>query len=198
MLALLIPLALQNLINVAVQIADVVMLRPLGEVALSAANLGGQVPFVNTLAFFGLASGMVVITAQYWGKQDLLTIKNTLGIAIRFAAIIGLFFFFACCFFPAPIMRLFSSDPLIIDAGAKYLRILSFSFCFTGITITYLNLMRSLHRVKISTAVYLTSLLINILCNYVLIFGKLGFPALGVTAPPSVRSLPEYRKQSLS
>lgn len=179
--ALLIPLALQNLTNVAVQIADVVMLRPLGEVALSAANLGGQVPFIITLAFFGLASGMVVITAQSWGKQDLLTIKNTLGIAMRFAAIIGLVFFLICCLFPTPIMRIFSSDPQVIAQGAKYLRILSFSYCFSGITVTYLNLMRSLHRVKISTAVFVASLIINIFFNYVLIYGKLGLPALGIT-----------------
>lgn len=67
-LALVIPMALQNLINVGVTAADVVMLGRVGETALSGSSLAGQVQYIMTLFLFGLTSGATVLTAQYWGK----------------------------------------------------------------------------------------------------------------------------------
>ena len=68
-LALVIPMALQNLINVGVTAADVVMLGRVGETALSGSSLAGQVQYIMTLFLFGLTSGATVLTAQYWGKK---------------------------------------------------------------------------------------------------------------------------------
>lgn len=68
-LALVIPMALQNLINVGVTAADVVMLGRVGETALSGSSLAGQVQYIMTLFLFGLTSGATVLTAQYWGKR---------------------------------------------------------------------------------------------------------------------------------
>ena len=77
--ALVLPMALQNLINVGVTSADVIMLGKVGETALSASSLGGQVYFILNLIFFGLTSGAAVLTAQYWGRQDKKTIERVLG-----------------------------------------------------------------------------------------------------------------------
>jgi len=68
--ALVIPMALQNLINVGVTAADVIMLGRVGEKVLSGASLAGQVQYIMTLFLFGLTSGATVLTAQYWGKGD--------------------------------------------------------------------------------------------------------------------------------
>lgn len=83
--SLVLPMALQNLINVAVTSADVLMLGSVGEIVLSASSLAGQVQFVMTLIFFGLTSGAAVLTAQYWGKGDTKTIEKVIGIAMRFS-----------------------------------------------------------------------------------------------------------------
>lgn len=69
--SLVLPMAIQNLINVGVTSADVIMLGKVGETALSASSLAGQVYFVMSLIFFGLTSGAAVLTAQYWGKRDI-------------------------------------------------------------------------------------------------------------------------------
>ena len=74
--ALVLPMAAQNLINVAVTSADVVMLGKVGETVLSASSLAGQVQFIMTLIFFGLTSGAAVLTAQYWGKGDKKTVEG--------------------------------------------------------------------------------------------------------------------------
>lgn len=77
-------------------------------------------------------------------------------------------------------MRIFTSEPDVAAEGAKYLRVLSFTFPVMAVTIIYLNIMRSVERVVISTVVYSVSLVLNILLNAVLIFGLLGCPALGI------------------
>ena len=94
-IALVIPMALQNLINVGVTTADVVMLGKVGETALSGASLAGQVQFIMNLIFFGLTSGASVLTAQYWGKRDVRTIEKVFGISLCFAMGIGVIFFTA-------------------------------------------------------------------------------------------------------
>ena len=81
--ALVLPIAIQNLINVGVTSADVIMLGKVGETVLSASSLAGQIYFIMTLIFFGLTSGAAVLTAQYWGKGDTRTIEKVLGIAMR-------------------------------------------------------------------------------------------------------------------
>ena len=73
--ALIIPMALQNLINVGVTAVDVMMLGRVGEKVLSGSSLAGQIQFIMMLIFFGITSGATVLTAQYWGKKDIRTIE---------------------------------------------------------------------------------------------------------------------------
>ena len=80
--ALVIPMALQNLINVGVTAADVLMLGRVSEKVLSGASLAGQIQFVMTLILFGTTSGATVLTAQYWGKKDTQTIEKILGMGM--------------------------------------------------------------------------------------------------------------------
>lgn len=179
--SLVIPMALQNLINVAVSSADVVMLGRVGETALSGASLAGQVQFIMTLILFGLSSGAAVLTAQYWGKRDIRTIERVLGIAMRFALLVSVIFTAAVWIAPESIMKIFTPEQPVVEEGVKYLKIISFSYIFTAFTQIYLNVMRSVERVMVATVVYLVSLMMNISLNAVFIFGMLGCPAMGVS-----------------
>ena len=174
------PMALQNLINVGITSADVIMLGKVSETVLSAASLAGQVQFIMTLIFFGLTSGAAVLTAQYWGKGEIRTIEKVMGIALRFALIVSLFFTLAVWIFPNQIMAIFTPEKDVIAEGVKYLKIVSLSYVFTSITMIYLNIMRSVERVVVSTVVYLISFIVNVILNAILIFGLLGFPKLGI------------------
>ena len=177
---LVIPMALQNLINVAVTSADVVMLGKVGETVLSASSLAGQINFILTLFLFGLTSGAAVLTAQYWGKKDTRTIEKVIGIALRFSLIMAALVTVPVQACPELVMRIFTSEQPVIDEGVKYLRIVSISYLFMAVTLIYLNIMRSVERVIISTVVFLISLITNIAVNAVLIFGMFGAPKLGI------------------
>lgn len=191
-LTLVLPMALQNLINVGVQAADVVMLGKLDEAAISAASLAGQVYFIMTLLFFGLTSGAAVLTAQYWGKGDTLTIEKILGLAIRWAVVIAAVFTFAAILFPTGLMHIFSSEADVIEQGASYMRIVATAYIPAAITMVYLNAMRSVERVIISTVVYTISLFVNIILNAIFIFGLCGMPAMGVKGAALATAVARY------
>ena len=112
--ALVLPMALQNLINVGITSADVIMLGKVGEIALSSSSLAGQIYFIMTLILFGLTSGAAVITAQYWGKKDIETIEKVLGISMRVGLSVGLLFFAAAQLMPEALMKIFTSEQMII------------------------------------------------------------------------------------
>lgn len=177
--SLVVPMAIQNLINVGVTSADVIMLGKVGETALSASSLAGQVYFVMSLIFFGLTSGAAVLTAQYWGKRDIKTIEKVMGISLRIGVIISALFTVVVWIAPRPVMMLFSNEEPVIAEGIKYLRIISCSYILTAITMVYLNIMRSIERVKIATVVYAVSFVTNVILNAIFIFGLFGSPAMG-------------------
>lgn len=179
-LSLVLPMALQNLINVGVTSADVIMLGKVGETVLSASSLAGQVQFIMTLIFFGLTSGAAVLTSQYWGKKNIQAIEKVMGITMRFAIIIGVLFTALVFLFPEPIMHIFTSEEAVIEEGVKYLRIIAFSYIFIAMTMIYLNIMRSVERVIISTLVYSISLVVNVIFNAIFIFGMFGLEPMGI------------------
>lgn len=179
-ITLLLPLALQNLINVSVSTADVVMLGKVGETALSASSLAGQAYFVMTLIFFGLTSGATILVAQYWGQKNIGVIEQIIGMSMRLGIIVAIVFTCVVWAAPAMVMRIFTNDPVVIEAGIPYLRIIACSYIFSTISIVYTSVIRGMELVVISTIVYGTSLLVNIVMNAIFIFGLLGVPAMGI------------------
>lgn len=178
--ALVLPMALQNLINVGVSSVDIILLGKVSETSLSAASLAGQLQFIMTLIFFGLTSGAAVLTAQYWGKKDTKTIEKILGISMRIALCVALLFTLAALLFPDRIMHIYSAEDAIIKEGIQYLRIVAFSYIPIAITMIYLNINRSVEKVIISTLVYLISLIINLIVSLILIFGLFGIEPMGI------------------
>lgn len=177
---LIIPMAIQNLINVGVTAADVMMLGRVGEDVLSGSSLAGQIQFVMTLFLFGITSGATVMTAQYWGKRDTRSIEKIMGIGMLMAVSAGLIFTVLSQLFPVQLLSIYTNDANVIAEGVKYLRVVSLSYILMAMTQVYLYIMRSIERVVIATIVYSTSLVINVLLNALLIFGLFGFPELGI------------------
>lgn len=177
---LMLPVVGQNLVNLGVQMADIVMLAYVNQTALSAASLANNISFILSLVFFGIASGATILASQYWGKGDTATVERVLGLSLRFSVSIALVFAVAAWFFPQTLMSIYTADAALIATGAAYLRILAVSYLCMSVTTMYLNIMRSMERVLLSTVVYAVSLLVNVTLNAVFIFGLLGAPKLGI------------------
>lgn len=175
-----IPIVLQNLVTTAVSSADVIMLGFVSQDALSAGSLASQIMFILNLVYAGISSGIVMLAAQYWGKQDMLTIERIMGIGMRFSILISAAFFIMACFFPSILMRIFTNEETLIVTGIPYLRVISFSYLFMSISQVYLCTMRAIERVLFATVANGSALVLNILLNAVFIFGLLGAPKLGI------------------
>lgn len=171
--SLVIPMAIQNLINVGISSTDVIMLGMVDEKVLSGASLGSQVQFVLSLILFGITSGASVLVAQYWGRGETKTIEKIMGLALKISVSVGVIFFLVTFLFPEAIMGILTNDDIVIAEGAKYLKIVAVTYILMSINIVYLNIMRSVEKVTISSIVYLTGLIVNVIVNAFLIFGPL-------------------------
>lgn len=180
LIALVIPIAFQNLMTALVGASDALMLGFLDQSALSAVSLATQVQFVLNLFLAALTIGTTVLAAQYWGKGDTESVEQTLAAALRVTVPISAAFFLAAFFAPRLLMRIFTSDETLSAMGASYLRTASWSYLFTGISQVCLCIMKNSGRTMKSTVYGSTAVLLNIVLNAVLIFGLFGFPAWGI------------------
>ncbi len=179
--AIAIPIALQNLINFGVNMMDTVMLGRVGEIQLSAASIANQLSFMFMVLSQGVASGTSVITSQYWGKGEHDKVRAAISIMYRLVGSVAIIFFLISQFFPEQVVKIFiANDPAVVSEAVDYLKIVGFSYLFSGITNSSIGIFRSIGTVKISVVVYSISLVTNTILNYCLIFGNFGFPELGI------------------
>ena len=137
MIAIALPITLQNLVASSVNMLDTLMITSLGEESLAAVGLANQVFFFYAVTIFGVATGSSIFLAQFWGKQDTKNIARILGITLAITSVLGTLFTLAALFIPEFIMKIFSSDDEVIRLGVDYLRIVSLSYIITGISFAY-------------------------------------------------------------
>lgn len=174
------PIAVQNLITFMVSMVDTLMVGALGEIQLSAVSIANNLFFVLTILMFGLAGGSNIMISQYWGKGNVKTIHKILAIMYRVCLLITGIFIFIALFLPKYFMGIFTTDKAVIDFGASYLKIVCIGYLFYSITNCTIMMLRSVKTVSISIIVYTASLVVNSILNWILIFGNLGAPELGI------------------
>ncbi len=174
------PIALQNLLTASLNMVGSVMVGQLGDAAIAAVGLAGQVFFLLILVLFGIGSGSAMFTAQLWGNKNTESLRKVLGLCLAMGMATAGIFLIACELFPRQIIGIFTLDPQVIALGGEYLRIYAWSFLFFSITSGYAAVLRSIGEVKLPMLVTVSALGLNIALNYVLIFGTFGMPALGI------------------
>ena len=174
------PMAIQNLISSAVNSADVIMLGYIGQTAIAASSLAGNVAFILFMISTGLSSGLVMLGAQYWGKKDTESIKTLLGIGLRICCTVEIIVALIAAFYPRILMLIFTKDEALIIEGCKYLRAASFSYVCLSFAQMFQAAFKSIERVKIVTITSTTSLFLNIGLNAVFIFGLFVVPKMGI------------------
>jgi putative MATE family efflux protein len=174
------PIALQQLIMSSLNMVGVIMIGQLGAAPVAAVGLANQIFFLLNLMLFGITSGSAMFTAQLWGKRDVRNIRKVLGLALTLGLIVGTFFLIIAEVFPVQALSIYSRDPVVIALGSSYLQIIGFSFILYAISFCYSAVLRSTGDVQTPLFVTITALSLNTLLSYALIFGKFGFPPMGV------------------
>ena len=173
-------IALQNLITYAVNLADNVMIGGYSQDALSGVAMVNQIQFLLQMIVMGTGNGIVVLSAQYWGKRQVEPIRRITSIGMTLGLLASLAMMLIVFFFPVQTLSLLTNEPAVIAEGTKYLKIICFSYVLFAITNILLASLRSVETVRIGFAVTLTALFVNVILNYGLIYGRLGMPEMGV------------------
>ena len=178
--SLMLPMAAQNLLNALVSASDALMLGFLDQSSLSAVSLAGQIQFVFSLFMDTAIIGTTILAAQYWGKGEPRTVEKIQANTLRLSCLVGACFCIAALAVPGFLMRLFTPDKTLIELGASYLRIVSVSYLCSGFSQVVLCVMKNTGRTLRSTVYGSVPVILNVALNAVLIFGLLGFPAMGI------------------
>lgn len=173
------PMILQNLVTNFMALADSFMVGALGETELAAVTMANSVFYVLSLIIFGIQSGTGVLVAQYYGKGRLDAINRIMGmgyyVSLGLTALIALLAFF----FPMQLMQLVTNNPDLWEPGAEYARIVGFSYVCMAFSGVYIAVQRSMENPGLGAILLTASGALNILLNYMFIFGKWGAPAMG-------------------
>ncbi|MDD4377535.1 MAG: MATE family efflux transporter [Eubacteriales bacterium] len=175
-----IPIAIQGVISATLGLVDNLMVGSLGEIHLAAVGIATQIYFIHWMLLYGFTSGSATFMAQFFGANDMKNIRKTIGFAVFVALCIGSIFFIGGTFFSESIIRLFSDDENLIPLASGYIKTAKITFFFLGFSVPFESALKATQQTTkplyISIAVFGT----NTILNYVLIFGKLGAPEMGV------------------
>lgn len=174
------PVAFQSMLNLITNLADTLMIGKLGENSIAAVGLGNKVFFVYILLVFGISSGIGILSAQYYGNNDIKNIRRVLGLGLIIALVASILFTGSTLFIPKTLMQIFTTSPETISLGISYLSIVGLSYPFTAISNIYISSIRAMGEVKLPIITSFFTIIINIFLNYVFIFGKFGMPMMGV------------------
>lgn len=173
MLAL--PIMLNDIINASVNLLDTFMIGRLGEANVAAVGLANQIFFLFIVLCFGINSGSAIFMGQFYGKGDTRGIHKCMGITFILAVLLSLIFECAAVFIPEKLMSIYSQDPEVIALGAKYLRIVAYSYLLSGLTISVNAALKATGEVVQPMTTTFISLVCNFIFNLIFIYAmKMG------------------------
>lgn len=174
------PIAMQFLLASAVNLVDVVMIGALGDASVAASGGANQIFFLLNLMLFGINSGGSVFLSQFWGKRDLKNVRRTMGMMYLLGAVAVTLFTLGALLAPRFLVGFYVHEEPALTLGASYLRIVGISYPVTALSMILSMVCRCTGDVSLPTRASVLSILLNIVGNSLLIFGLLGFPALGL------------------
>ncbi len=183
-LAIAVPIMLQQLIQSMVSLIDNFMVSGLGDVCMSGVNVAGQVLFVFMVFLNAICMSGGIFMTQFFGAKDREGMKQ----AFRFKLAMGLAafipYFLVCVAFPRQVLGLMlignTQADLILDEAVGYIRIMFWMGLPMTFSVCVASSLRDLGKVKTPLVVTVAATLVNTLFNWLLIYGNLGFPRLGV------------------
>ncbi len=174
------PIAVQGVVTATLTMVDNLMVGFLGETELAAVGVGAQIFMLHYMIMFGLLSGSATFMAQFYGTRDMANIRKVIGFAFTLLSGLGIIFFIISVFFTKPLLSIYTDDPAVLSLASVYVRINSASLLLMAFSAPMEMAFKATQQVRLPMIVSGAVFVSNTLINYVLIFGKLGFPALGV------------------
>ena len=179
-LSIAVPVVLQNMITIGVNIMDTLMLGNYGEVQLSASSLANEFINIYHIMCMGMSMGAAVLTAQYYGAGNNPSLKKIVTIVLRMGLVIAAAFTVVTLLFPEELMRLYTPDKAVIEKGVLYFRISAVTYVLLGVSLILTNILRTVHQVRFPLVLSIVTFFVNVFFNWVFIYGRLGAPEMQI------------------
>ncbi len=165
------PIAFQNLMMTLVSATDALVLARVDQYSVAAVSLATEIHFVMNLFLGTIVSGIGILAAQYLGKGDRKTVKNLMGMGLRMNLLVATVFFLAAFLAPEQLMGFYTPDPGLIQTGAGYLKIASWSYLMTAISQCYLSVMHISGGAAFSAIIATTTAVVDVVVDVILVYG---------------------------
>lgn len=179
-LALAVPLMIQQLVTSSLNLVDNLMIGQLGDAALGGVAASNRFFIIGLFSVMGVLSAAAVFIAQYFGAKDEDNMKEAFRFSIVSALGISMMFFALATFFPEKIIGFFTADKDILIAGVQYMSIVGIAMIPQALSGSMASAMRAVGETKIPLYIGIFAVFTNAVLNYLLIFGHLGLPELGI------------------
>lgn len=180
LIAIALPITLQNIMFSSRGLVDVLMLGQLGEAEIAAVGVAARATFVTTIMLVGVTTGGALLTAQYWGAGDRKGVRESTALTWLVSNFFAFFTVLLFLFFPQQIMSLTTDSEQVNALGSQYLIITSFTMFAVACVSSMAVGLRAMHKPGVSTFFSGIGIVSNVVLNWILIFGKFGFPAMGI------------------
>ena len=193
------PIIIQNGITNFVSLLDNIMVGQVGTLQMSGVSIVNQLLFVFNLCVFGAVSGAGIFTAQFFGSQDHEGVRHTFR--FKFLVSVGLVIVGTAVFLLAgqPLIRLYlqgDGDPrdvaITLAYGSDYLRIMLLGLLPFALASAYSSTLRETGQTMVPMVGGIVAVFVNLVFNYILIFGHFGAPAMGIRGAAVATVLSRY------
>lgn len=187
-----IPVALQSMLQSSFAMIDQLMVGQLGSTAVAAVEAAGRPAFIYSVVVGAVAAIAGIMIAQYLGMKDMEMTDKSLSVNLAVTILLGFLFMVLCLLLAEPIIRIYTADPRILDVGRDYLTRIAWTYLPMGISSILAVMIRCLDKAVYPLYAGIVSAAVNTGLNYILIFGHLGFPELGVAGAAAASVISQF------
>lgn len=198
-IAIALPILLQNGITNFVNLLDNIMVGRVGTDAVSAVSIISQFFFVFNITLFGGVSGASIFGAQFYGSGDTEGLRNTFRFRFIVCVLLTAIAMLLLFFFGSELISLYLHDgdasgnvADTLSLAETYLLIMLIGFPPFAVSLCYASTLRDMGQTRVPMRASFLAVLVNLVLNYLLIFGKLGFPKLGVAGAAYATVISRY------
>lgn len=174
------PVTLQSLLQSSFSVIDQVMIGQLGSGSIAGIGLGGKFASIYSVILGAVASAAGIMIAQYMGAEDEKAVRRSFFTNLALSMGLAAVFLTLCAAFPEVIMGIYTKDEGTKELAAEYLRIYALSFLPMAASTIVTTMLRCMEAASLPLFASVLALVMNTGLNYLLIFGKWFFPAMGV------------------
>ncbi|RKI43736.1 MATE family efflux transporter [bacterium D16-51] len=190
--SLAVPIMLQQLSGNILNICDTIMIGKVSDKAISGVTVANKTYFIYSLLVFGITSGISMFMSQQYGAKQFHTVKRTFCFGIKICLAAAAAFLVFLLILPEKAIELFVSGEEIIQLGTDYIKIARWSYIPAALSWMSGVYYRIYEKQKLPMAVGMASVLLNVLFNYVFIYGNWGMPAMGIKGAALATTLSRY------